>query len=365
MQVLRSFGFLTAVVLLAACEKEGPPRSTEPVASVDKNAALDPAVARAVAAASASAAKAAPAASGGPPPNGIFAPGAADREIRRGAPPKLTIGASGSEPRVKIGPLQPKPGWKATGTFELALQQDVRQGALPVEVQVTLEAQKAQAGDAGAGEASGAVSMTARVKEATVPAAGVPRDVAAKVAAMKGARVEYSVMPDGSGAGFRYELPPGAPELRDYLRALGDAIALVTLPAPSSPVGQGAYWMATSREGAFGMDLVTYRLVKVEAVAGDRVTLSVGTRRYATSSRFDFEGLPPDAPRDLSEFEAKADGRVELRVGAPFPVGGELNSVLAAGLGDEKGPRGTMQIRSRVGLAFPVPGPGPAAPGAQ
>jgi hypothetical protein len=233
-------------------------------------------------------------------------------------------------------------------------------------VALTLEAQKPKTSDAGADTApADAVAVTARVKSAEVAVAGVPQELSAKLSALKGAKIEYLVGADGSGTGYRYDLPGAASELVDYLRVLSDTLALVTLPVPSVPLGPGGFFMATTREGVYGLDLVTYRMVKVEKVEGDTVTLSVNTKRYASSNRFDFTGLPPDLPREMIEFDAASDGRLELKVGAPFPTGGEIGSMLAAKLPAPAGMQGmqgapasaqqvlSLQTQSRVGLSFP------------
>ncbi|HEX6275291.1 MAG TPA: hypothetical protein VFZ53_19760 [Polyangiaceae bacterium] len=371
---MRLFVFSVTAVLalgLSGCEKEEQKeRAAEPVASVDKAAAVDPALAKAMAQASAAPrAKRGPSTSttDGPPPTGIFEPGAADREAKLGSAPKITLGGNGSEPRVTLGPSQPKPGWKTAGSMQVVLQPpDPRQPALPVQVALTLEAQKPKAGDAGA-EAqpvADAVAVTARVKSAEIVATGIPQELAARIAALKGAKIEYLVAPDGSGSGYRYDLPAGANDLVDYLRALSDTLALVTLPTPNVPLGQGGFWMTTTREGVYGLDLVTYRMVKVEKLEGDQATLSVSTKRYAASDRFEFAGLPSDVPRELLEFDAKSDGRLEIKAGAPFPSGGEIGSLLAAKLGTPE--RAMMlQVQSRVGLAFgakPAPASKPEAP---
>lgn len=350
------FASLLSISLLAlvACEKEQQPESTvEADAGVDKNAALDPALAKAVAAASAGVARGpAAASSGGPPPNGIFPPGGADKEIKRGDPPKITLGGQGSEPRVVLGPAQPKPGMKLNGTIEV-VQSDPGRGGLPIEFTLRIEAKKAdKAAGADAGAAPAAVSMVAQVVSARAAVAGVPRDLDDAVAKLKGAKVEYQVLPDGSGTGYRYDIGGATPEFRDMMRMLSDTIALVTLPMPSQPVGKGAFWMATSREGVLGLDLVTYRMVKVEELAADKVTLSVGTKRYATSNRFELDALPPDAPRDLAAFEAKSEGRIELIPGTPFPVAGQVGSLLSAQLGSDPKKAGTLQLQSRAGLSF-------------
>src|SRR5262245_35423735 len=116
------------------CEKEEQREHSEPIASVDKAAAIDPALAKAVAQASAGVrSKRGPVATpGGPPPSGIFEPGAADKEAPRGAPPKITLGDPGKEPRVTFGPMQPKPGWKSAGSVQVVLQGgDPRQQPIP------------------------------------------------------------------------------------------------------------------------------------------------------------------------------------------------------------------------------------------
>lgn len=344
---------LGVLISLPSCEKEHHEPPAEPAASVSKTASIDPELAKAVAAASSrAAASAAPSGSGEPPANGIFPPGGADAEIKAGMPPKITLGGNGSEPRVSLAPAQPKPGWKTQGTLELQVASDPQQGPLPVSLGVSIEAQKPKsAPDAGANDS---VLMDVKVTSAKIGVSGLPPEIEARFAKLKGSKVEYQVSPDGAGTGYHTELAPGAEPVRDQLRQLSDALALVTLPVPAQPLGVGAYWMATSREGVFGLDLVTYRLVKVEAVAGNLVTLSVGTKRYATSTRFDFEGLPADAPHELAEFDCKSDGKLVFKVGTPFPQSGDVDSVLGASLviPGQQGQRGTLQVQTHVTLDF-------------
>src|SRR5262249_955885 len=130
-----------------------------------------------------------------------------------------------------------KPGWKASGTVEIAVQASAQQGALPVQFAVTLEAQKPKAAAGEGAPAPANVTVTAKVTGAHIGLTGVPKEVDERFSKMKGARVEYQVAPDGSGTGYRYELPTGADETRDQLRVLSDVLALVTLPVPPQPLG--------------------------------------------------------------------------------------------------------------------------------
>src|SRR5688572_2443916 len=93
---------LAACVFACAKEQEQAPTEEKPDAgAVDKTAQLDPSLAKAVEAAAAKPAQQAGAA-GGPPPNGIFGPGEADKEMLPGAPAKITLGGEGEQPRYTL-----------------------------------------------------------------------------------------------------------------------------------------------------------------------------------------------------------------------------------------------------------------------
>ena len=122
----RQLGFFAlALLALAGCEEE---QKSDPQSSSDAAAqqgpALDPDLAEAVEAAS-SKKKGQPGADPegkGPPPNGIFEPGAANRELARGTAPKITIGSEGSAPRVKLASAPPAPGYKRNGSVDLTIR---------------------------------------------------------------------------------------------------------------------------------------------------------------------------------------------------------------------------------------------------
>jgi hypothetical protein len=298
-------------------------------------------------------------AAGGPPPNGIFGPGEADKALTKGAPALLTVGSEGSDPKVQLGPA-PKPGTKRTGTLTLASQSDPQQGAIPISFALSLEVQKGKT-DSDAG-ASAPLSVAAKVTGATINAPGVPPDLAGAIGKLKGSRVDYQIGPDGAGVNFHYEAAKGIdPAFRDALQGLSDTLAVLALPFPAKPVGVGAYWMVTTRDLVMGLDVVTYRLVKVEKVEGSSVELSLNTKRYAASSAFNIEGLPPDAPHVMGEFRAGGEGKLTVSAGQAFPSSGELQTLLGAALGPAEPPqaagapkqqRPMVQVQSRVNVAF-------------
>jgi hypothetical protein len=289
----------------------------------------------------------------GPPPNGIFSPGGADKAMAKGSAATLTLGGDGSAPRVQLGPAA-KPGTKRSGSIEVATQADPRQGAIPISLSLSIEALKSKT-DSDAGAPS-ATQMVARVTGASINAPGVPPDVAAGVAKLKGSHIDYQVSPDGAGSNFRFEAAKGAdPVFRDAVRSLSDTLTLLVLPFPTKPVGVGAFWMVTTRDLVMGLDVVTYRLIKVEKVEGTLATLSVNTKRYAASPAFDIEGLPPEVPHVMAEFHAGGDGSLTVSAGEAFPKGGQLDSVVAAALGapDPKTKQSAgVQLQTRAVIAF-------------
>ena len=363
---------LSAVALVgtlaAGCDKHEKQRDSEESSASDagsskasKVAADEPDLAKAMG--SVAAARANPAANtaGGPPPTGIFGPGEADKALAKGAPALLTVGSDGAEPRVQLG-SQPKAGTKRTGTIDLATQSDPQQGAIPIQFAVALEALKPKAEDDAKPKTEGAgaaplTQIVVKVTSARINAPGVPADLSSAVSKLKGSRVEYQVGKDGTASNLRTEIPKGVdPGFRDPVQALSDLLVAVALPFPNKPVGVGGYWMVTSRDSFMGLDVVTYRLVKVEKIEGTLAQLSVNTKRYAASPAFEIEGLPPDAPKVMGEFRSAGEGKIAVAVGEALPKEGELQSMVGAALGpaDAK-QRAMVQVQSRASFQFAAP----------
>lgn len=319
---------LLLVLSLLSCDKQEPkPESTrkDADAGVSKVEAIDPNLAEAVAAASAAPTTSArSAAEGGPPADGVFEPGAADKELARGALPKLTLGAAGSDPKVQLGPSG-SPA-KMSGSIQVAVQSDPRQGALPILLGVTFEAKKAEAKPTD--NAPAAQRVTVRVSSAKVDAPGIPKEVDDQLGRLKGSKVEYGLTPNGAISAMRLEVAKGAPD--DIVHALADSIGLLTIPYPEQPLGVGGFFMVTSRDELMGLDLVTYRMVKVKEITPEGVTLDVNTKRYSASRTFDLPGMPPDIDKTLFQFEAVAEGTVRTTPGALLPGQGQISSLLGA-----------------------------------
>jgi hypothetical protein len=148
--------------------------------------------------------------------------------------------------------------------------------------------------------------------------------------------------------------------------AASDALELALLPVPNEPVGAGAFWMVTAREKISLGEVIGYHLVKVEAIAPDRVTLSVNTKRYLVGT--EFQGLP------AVQFMGSGSTDIVFAPGHRLPVEGRTQQTLQALVQRENGTPRPVVFELRALFAFPprdavgagaaaeAPGPAASAP---
>ncbi len=328
--------------LTLACKSE-PKQEAKPDASASAapKDAMDPALAKALADAKQGTQQNAK--TDGPPPRGVFQPGQADKEAKAGAAPKVTVGSTGSEPRVRLTPSFGTSEAPAKARVIVALQSAPNQGPLPVQFDVDFTPKK--------GEGDAPTTVTGKVVAAGVPAelGAVPPNLVSTLSKLKGSTVEFQTFADGGATAFKSTAPKEVPnELSDIVRALSDAIAATVLPYPAEPIGVGGYWMAASRDGVMGVDMVTYRVIKVEAVQGDVATLSVNVKRYAASNEFAMDGV--QGKFTLDELASGGEGKFAYHVGHSVPEAGDMKLLFAASLipAGQPDQRGTLQLGSQV-----------------
>jgi hypothetical protein len=94
-------------------------------------------------------------------------------------------------------------------------------------------------------------------------------------------------------------------------------------------VGAGAVWMVTSRESFIGLDVVVYRMMKLQKIDGERATIGVSTKHYVVSGQLGFPGLPA---HQVAEFNQTGNATIVVPVAQPSLVQGENTEVLLANL---------------------------------
>lgn len=296
-------------------------------APAQKKSALDPELSRAMQSATENAGTDRNRKEDGPPPNGVFAPGAADSQIRLGDAPKVTLGAEGGMPRQKLGG-EVKPGLKRAVKLRLVL--NIANSELPVDLGLALET-KAEAA---------AVKVGFKITSAVMAAGpGSGEEAKAALGALKGSEISYTVAPSGARSAFSYKLGSAKSSgVIQVLIAAKDVLASVTQAFPDKPVGPDAFWMVTSRQGVWDLDMVSYDMVKVVKVEGNAVTLSLNTKRYAASPTFNTPFVQADAPLALVQLEAPGQAQLTYTPGEFFPTSGSVNGRVDAGvapLGDQ------------------------------
>lgn len=288
----------------------------------------------------------------GPPEKGIFAPGAADKVIAAGAPAKVELLGEGAEPRVSLA-YAPTDG-EQKGSISVALRQQGR-GA-PVDYTLALKIDKPKgdkAKDEKKTEAPAGFRVVATVAAIALPAQA-PREAADQFSKLKGSEIRYLLAPQGTMSEISFSLAKGADAgLEQALRQIVEGLGLVAPILPAKPIGAGGYWMVTDRPSGSLVDVVRYRVFRVEKVEKDRATLSIEIRQYAAKSEVDAgEGQK----LTLDGFDSVGKGKTDWTAQGLLPAHSDTQ-VRASAEVRVQGAQGAQQARLQVETAVKVAGP--------
>jgi hypothetical protein len=346
-----------SLVALPGCEeKKAPPkveRSGPDGGAPRAGGGVDRNIAEAVAAVAAGTGAGVPQ---GPPEKGVFAPGAADREMHPGDLPKVVLGGKGTGPTVAFAAQDPRSRKKLGGRVQVAVQTGPQSAMPTVELLFSFEAaEKSAAPDAPPGPVELLAKVTTSKLAADQPGQ-LPAGLDKQIAKAKGSVLRFQVAPSGAGRVTATEIAKGFDEsLAQVVRSASDALALTLAPYPAEPLGVGAFWMVTSREAFAGLDVVAYRMFKLTKIEGEQATIDVTTKRITAGGQVGFAGLPPHT---LHEFSGNATGRLVVSTLDPTTLTGELSDVLLANMGLQQAPGGPpapaqpisihIEVRTRI-----------------
>ena len=352
MAKVRAMTWVVAAVLVTGCDRSEEQKADSPSGTaatgeqaeqgVVSEPVLDPEIANAVAEASEQAMAAGSAAAGGPPPDGILGKAKADAEALPGTAAKLTVGGTGEGNRLQLRGALPR---KRSGRAEIAVRTGPR-SALP-SIEFALEVIPPK-GETSSGEYAIRVvdSKLAAQQPGQIPAA-----VEKQVRTLEGSAFQYAVR-DGNPVGSpRHELPKGAEaQLDQILQAASDLLSSVWIAMPEQAVGQGAFWMTTSRETFAGTDVVAYRMVTVKTLTPQRAELEVKTRRYSAGGSLGVDGFEQS---NLRQFQGEDTAQLELVPGNSLPTRAQIKQTLLA-IVEEQGRAAPVQFEARATFEFPA-----------
>jgi hypothetical protein len=300
-----SAGIAAVLLALGGCGEDKKPQNDE--ADAGEQGPPKPVVDKKLAAAvkAAESAQAAGKGTDGPPESGVFGPGLADKAFAPGAPPKLEVVTAGAEPRFKLVPA-PAEEQKVTATITRRTQG----GALQVEYGLALKIDKGKDDkkDDKKADAPKGWRVLGKVASIGMPPQ-IPRELGDKLGKLKGTELRYTIGPSGGLSDVALSLPKDADaSLADsVLNSLVDSLAAAIPPVPADPVGAGGYWMVTDRTTSFGVQLIRYRVYKVEKIDKDGASLSLDVREYAAKEDVDLAGQK----LTLAQFQATGKGKVD------------------------------------------------------
>jgi hypothetical protein len=250
---------------------------------------------------------------------------------------------------VQFGASAGKTGKALMARTEVSVRLGPQQGLPTMDLSFTVDPEKPAApqDDAAKDQPPGPRALTAKVSAAKLakeqPGA-LPPEVAELAGKMKGSKLKLEVSPTGAARLVAIESAKGSEEsFALVLQAAGDALVMAYLPYPAEPVGAGAYWLVTTREPYAGLDVVAYRMVKVEKVEGDKATLNVNTKRYVAGGQLAILGLPQ---HQLVEFAGNSSGQLLVAASDPANLQGLMQDQLGANIHVPGQPQG----RDKLGL---------------
>lgn len=315
---VRSWAVSAALLLaLAGCSEEK--KEAQPIdadAGVNepgrKQAALGGKLAAAVKAAESAQASPSAKAEDGPPEKGVFAPGAADKVHAIGAAPKIEVLGEGADPKITLAYAPSEAEQKVN--VSVAFRMNGR--GVPLDYVLSVKPEKSKdKKDPAAG-----TRVVATVSGLNL-SPQLPKDAVDQLSKLKGSEIKYTLSPAGAMSDAAVALAKGAdPTLDQLMQAIVEGLTLLTPPLPSKPVGVGAYWMVTDRVPSGIVDVVRYRVFRVEKIEKDRATLSADVRQYAAKNEVDAGGGQKLA---VLGFDSRGKLKVEFAASSLLPPAAE------------------------------------------
>lgn len=309
-----------------------------------------------------------------PPPNGIFAPGVADKLFPASAAPKLELFDEGIEPRVKLHASGFDQVQKMSMNLRIQLQDKDLLPPLVFNVEIAppgvtvittdkpegKDGKDKKAGAKGAAPAASAATSAAASAGPAVPPpaelpAGADRPLVATVTGvsvagmdaknvppqfqelidvMRGATISFTLTKTGPAAFTRKFAKQADQEILQLLDlefgTMEDTLSGMYTAAPDKPVGENGYWMVTDRRSSFGSDVIRYRVFKVVKVEGDHPIIEITQKQYAAEEKSTLIASSDMPDAVMGTYQANGKGLIEIAPRNYWPRNARLQMAIGA-----------------------------------
>lgn len=321
-----------------------------------------------------------PAASGaadGPPPKGIFAPGTVP--ISDKVPPKVELFSEGSDPKIALHAADIDAEQKVPLLVVLVQGRQMMIPPTQLDLVVSRKGDKAEGAPGAAATASPSAApsappadgarFVARIADAKLlETEGMPKELGELSKMLKGNAIEFSLTKGGPVDFSRVVSTKDKKDSKEAeaakdaanlpLRIIEEALNGLYVPAPDKPVGEGAYWMVSDRHPSLGVDVVRYRVFRINKIEGDQASISIEIRQYAASDAFDLPLGSQAMGMKITQYGVAGKGVADVAPKSIFPVAagfGLRTEVLLGSSAAQGGKQATLQLEITAQLGKDPP----------
>lgn len=284
---------------------------------------------------------------------GVLPPGEADKVIKVGGAPLISILETGGEPRAKLRyQLQPNDKESLTLASDMTMKMSAAGAgsqtmSLP-QMSMTLDMKTADAK-----ESNGDMKLNGSLAAVSVGEAANPqekRNVDAMrdaLSSLKGLGITYYVNDKGWSRDIAITVPASAsPQAKAMADQLKQSFETLMAPLPDDEIGEGGKWVVVTRVAgaADAIQWTTYTLKKRD---GSKVEIAADSTQLAASSKMAGPGMP--AGTSIDTFQSGGKGGSNSDLTKIFPETGDVTTLSIAGIsaGDK-----SMTIETTAKIKF-------------
>ncbi|MFO0761105.1 MAG: hypothetical protein U0359_31795 [Byssovorax sp.] len=274
--------------------------------------------------------------------SGVLGAGAADKILKVGSPPIVTMLDAGGEPRSDLGYALTKGNTqKLSMGMDMTMAMKMGPKALPPttipHMVVLLDMNTADQNGAGEWKIdSKLTSLSIEAKGAAdKPVADALRP---QLDSLKGLGIGYWVNTRGQVRDTKIDVPASLPgAAQQMIQGMNQSFEAMVVPLPKDAVGTGARWQVVSRLASSGADMLQWATYTLRSRAGSKATIEVNLTQLAASDTIKVPGAPPGTAAMVKDFHSGGSGMQQLDTKVIAPEGGAMQIKTSMTIGVKDG----------------------------